>query len=39
MSFSEIARLVGPLPASAAKHQAWWENESGAVVTSKPEHG
>jgi hypothetical protein len=28
MTFAEIADLVGPLPASAATHQAWWANES-----------
>jgi hypothetical protein len=28
MTFAEIERLVGSLPASAAEHQAWWANES-----------
>ena len=28
MTFAEIADLVGPLPASAVTHQAWWANES-----------
>ena len=27
MTFDEIERLVGPLPASAQRHQAWWSNE------------
>lgn len=27
MSFSEIADLVGGLPASAHTHPAWWANE------------
>lgn len=29
MSFSEVAELVGGLPASASNHRAWWSNESG----------
>ena len=27
MSFAEIDRLVGGLPASATTHSAWWHNE------------
>ena len=27
MSFEEIADLVGGLPPSAYRHQAWWANE------------
>ena len=27
MSFDEIGRLVGGLPASAERWQAWWSNE------------
>ena len=27
-TFDEVATLVGSLPASAWKHQAWWANES-----------
>jgi hypothetical protein len=27
MTFDEIERLVGPLPASATKYSAWWNNE------------
>jgi hypothetical protein len=27
MSFEEIADLVGGLPNSAYRHQAWWANE------------
>ena len=27
MTFNEIARLVGSLPASAWQHPAWWANE------------
>lgn len=27
MTFGEIARLVGDLPASADKHRAWWAND------------
>ena len=27
MSFLEIEDLVGPLPASAVKHAAWWSND------------
>ena len=27
MTFAEIADLVGPLPASAVTHRAWWANE------------
>jgi hypothetical protein len=26
MSFTEVAAVVGPLPPSAYKHQAWWSN-------------
>ena len=26
MSFDEIERLVGPLPASATRQRAWWSN-------------
>ena len=28
LSFDEIERLVGPLPASASKYPAWWSNEA-----------
>ena len=28
MSFDEIERLVGRLPASASKFKQWWENEA-----------
>jgi hypothetical protein len=28
MTFEEIERLVGELPASATAHAAWWANES-----------
>jgi hypothetical protein len=28
MTFSEVAELVGPLPQSAWRHQAWWANEA-----------
>ena len=28
LHFDEIERLVGPLPASASKHSAWWANEA-----------
>jgi hypothetical protein len=28
LTFDEIERLVGPLPASASKFTQWWENES-----------
>ncbi len=28
MTFSDIERLVGPLPASASAHPAWWANEA-----------
>ena len=28
MTFDEIEALVGPLPASAARHKAWWTNEA-----------
>ena len=27
MTFTEIAQLVGGLPASARKHAAWWSND------------
>jgi len=27
MTFAEIEQLVGPLPASARRSQAWWSNE------------
>lgn len=27
MTFDDIERLVGPLPASATKFSAWWNNE------------
>ena len=27
MTFDDIERLVGPLPASASKYSAWWNNE------------
>jgi hypothetical protein len=29
MSFDEIGQLVGPLPESASRYQAWWSNDSG----------
>lgn len=29
MTFDEIADLVGGLPDSAFRHQAWWANERG----------
>lgn len=29
MTFDEIERLVGALPASASAHRAWWSNETG----------
>ena len=28
MTFSDIERLVGPLPASASAQPAWWANEA-----------
>jgi len=28
MTFAEIERLVGPLPASARRYQVWWSNEA-----------
>ena len=28
-AFDDIAALVGGLPASAARHRAWWANEPG----------
>jgi hypothetical protein len=28
MTFSEVAKLVGELPASARIHRAWWANDS-----------
>jgi hypothetical protein len=28
MSFGRVEELVGPLPASARKHRAWWANDS-----------
>jgi hypothetical protein len=27
MTFDELERLVGPLPASASRYSAWWSNE------------
>jgi hypothetical protein len=27
MTFDDIERLVGPLPPSASKYSAWWNNE------------
>jgi hypothetical protein len=27
MTFDEIEQLVGPLPASASRYSAWWNNE------------
>jgi len=27
MTFADIEGLVGPLPASASKYSAWWNNE------------
>ena len=27
MTFAEIELLVGPLPASARRYQAWWSND------------
>ena len=27
MTFDGIERLIGPLPASATKYSAWWNNE------------
>lgn len=27
MTFTQVAQLVGGLPESARKHQAWWSNE------------
>lgn len=36
MSFEEIANLVGGLPNSAFRHQAWWANEEvGTHVQAK----
>jgi hypothetical protein len=29
MTFAEISRLVGGLPASAYRHRAWWANDRG----------
>jgi hypothetical protein len=29
MTFDEVSRLVGGLPASAEKYDAWWNNEDG----------
>jgi hypothetical protein len=28
LSFSEIERIVGPLPRSARQHRAWWSNST-----------
>ena len=28
LTFDEVERLVGPLPASATKFKQWWANES-----------
>lgn len=28
MTFDELDRIVGGLPASARRHSAWWSNES-----------
>jgi hypothetical protein len=28
LTFDEVERLVGPLPASATRFKQWWENES-----------
>jgi hypothetical protein len=28
MTFDEVERLVGPLPASASRYAAWWANEA-----------
>jgi hypothetical protein len=28
MSFARVEELVGPLPASARRHRAWWANDS-----------
>jgi hypothetical protein len=28
LTFDEVERLVGPLPASATKFKRWWANES-----------
>lgn len=28
MTFDEIEALVGPLPLSATKYDAWWQNEA-----------
>ena len=28
MSFQDVAEIVGGLPSSAYRHQAWWENEA-----------
>ena len=33
LTFNEIARLVGSLPASAWQHPAWWGNESDGTHT------
>lgn len=35
MTFDDIERLVGPLPASAATHAAWWSNDTGGHVQAK----
>ena len=28
MSFEDIERLIGPLPKSASRYDAWWSNEA-----------
>jgi Holliday junction resolvase-like predicted endonuclease len=34
MTFAEVERLVGALPASARQHQAWWSNNSKVEATA-----
>ena len=29
LAFTDIEALVGPLPASARRHSAWWSNDAG----------
>jgi hypothetical protein len=39
MTFDEIERLVGPLPASASRYSAWWTNEVPTRPMCTPWHG
>lgn len=42
MSFADMERLVGTLPASARNHRGWWSNdskaESGSMASRRVEH-